>query len=176
MLIENLKKMYVKNKILRNKEFYEALRKLDKSITDEEAYNIMLKILPENTELIKVKSESEFLQWITVESFETINRSLSIDGRKIVTPYKTYLQNIEVIRGDEFIQIGEIFTDLTGRIDLLSAKIDPNEKYIVIRENIDSNLSECKEFTYDYMYEEILYTYDEDLNTNAKYQIIVYDP
>ena len=176
MIIENLKKIFVKNKISKNKKFYEKLRNLDKSITDLEAIEIMLKVSPENTELIKIKSESEFLKWITVESFETISRNLNIDSKKIISPYKIYLQNIYVIRGEDSIKTGEIFTDLEVHIDFLKPKIDTNKKYIIIRENVDSNLSEGKEYLCDYMYEEILVSSNEDFINNYKFQVIVYDP
>lgn len=155
MIIENVKNLVIAHKIEKNKEFYANLRKLDPEITTEEAYKIMYLVNPKNTTLINVKTEKEFLDLITVNSFET--KYLTKDDFHMVLPYKGIEDVLTFIRGKELATPGEIYTDLAGKVTTKKAKINPDGKYIVVKENAGEDIT-------------------EKLVYHKKYQVIVYMP
>lgn len=155
MIIENIKNLVIAHKIENNKEFYANLRKLDPEITTEEAYEIMYLVNPKKTTLINAKTEEEFLDLITVNTFET--KYVTKDNFQIVVPYKGAEELLTFIRGEELAVPGEIYTDLAGKVTTKTAKINPDGKYIVIKENTGEDITE-----------KLVYT--------KKYEVIVYMP
>lgn len=150
MIIENVKKYIIENKVKNNTAFYYNLIKLDKDMTKEEAYEIMSKINPKKTKLIKAKSEKEFLDLLTVDVVE------KIFANPVIPQYKAYcrtsLDKIYFIRGKDEAVIGENYNRLNGEVIKKDPEINKKSKYIIVKEKLDN-----KSFITKVEYEVIVY-------------------
>lgn len=136
----SIKNLIVKRRIKKYQDFYEVLRAFDRSITEEEADEIMLNVSPKHTKLIKVTDKDEFLSMLTIETYEVLTADPYIYGFSGV--YKSALQNIEVVRG-EHLKIGEKFYLVNGQSIQSKPSMDPSEKYIIIKQKQPEEFMAC---------------------------------
>ena len=141
MIIENIKNLIIRNKIEKNSSFYSNLRKLDSNITTEEAYEIILRVNPKKTKLIKAKDDKEFLKFLKINSYEMMATVPELYGS--VTYYKNAIENIIYIRKDGFAELGEYYTKMNGEVINIEPRMDSNKSFIIIREKPNTDVLTC---------------------------------
>lgn len=128
----SIRNLIIQKRIENNKEFYNKLRTFEESITDEEANEIILKVNPDKTKLIKIQSEEEFLEVLTEEKYEVV--SAIAYPAIAVNACTNSLDKIFFIRGEEFVeQIGEICTEVNGDVVTRKPIIKENGQYIIVK-------------------------------------------
>lgn len=145
MIIKKIKKIIdkeilknkISNKIQDNPVFFLQLNNLDKDIRKSEIFKILSIVDPKNTKLIRPKTEEEFLSYAKTKSVET-NFSVPTLPTKNV-PCKIDIEKIYVIKGDDFIKVGNEYTKLNGEEIILEPEIEKNQKYIIVKEILDIN-------------------------------------
>lgn len=142
--MECFKKSIVKQKIKSNKEFYERLRNLDESITDSEAEEIMYRIVPRTTTLLKVTNEKDFVNLLNITTTEGLywynypnfcqNNYNTFYPFGYMGVYNKAMDKIFFIRGERTAAVGETFYDINGRPFVRDAIIDEKQEYIIVKQ------------------------------------------
>ena len=165
MNIKNFKNEYIKAKKDKYIEFYEELKNLDDSITKEEAEEILLRVNPLETELIKINSINDLLTGTMSIVDQVLYPLLKIKDDKAIISHRNEYLNVYFIRGKK-AKAGEVYTSIYNEENTKLSKLDKNESYIFIRErNVE-----------DYPEEILTFFKMVGKEYENKYQVVVYVP